>query len=41
MGQVTKECQANSKLPEVVDLFLSRLLVTVPLTVHARRMSHT
>jgi hypothetical protein len=31
MGRVTKECRANSKLPELVELFLSRPLVTVPL----------
>jgi hypothetical protein len=31
MGRVTRECRANSKLPELVELFLSRPLVTVPL----------
>ena len=31
MGRVTKGCRANSKLPELVELFLSRPLVTVPL----------
>ena len=31
MGRVTKECRSNSKLPELVGLFLSRPLVTVPL----------
>ncbi len=31
MGRVTKECRANSRLPALVDLFLSRPLVTVPL----------
>ena len=31
MHRVTKECGANSKLPELVELFLSRPLVTVPL----------
>jgi len=33
MGRVTRqcECRSNSKLPELVDLFLSRPLVTVPL----------
>ena len=31
MQRVTKECRSNSKLPELVDLFLSRPLVTVPL----------
>ncbi|WP_227385993.1 helix-turn-helix domain-containing protein [Microvirga rosea] len=28
---MTKECRSNSRLPELVDLFLSRPLVTVPL----------
>src|SRR5688500_8284851 len=28
MNRVTKECRSNSKLPELVDLFLSRPLVT-------------
>jgi hypothetical protein len=31
MQRVTKECRSNSKLPGLVDLFLSRPLVTVPL----------
>jgi len=31
MNRVTKECRSNSKLPGLVDLFLSRPLVTVPL----------
>lgn len=31
MGRVTARCRSNSKLPELVDLFLSRPLVTVPL----------
>jgi Protein of unknown function (DUF1612)/HTH DNA binding domain len=31
MSRVTKECRSNSKLPELVDLFLSRPLVTGPL----------
>jgi hypothetical protein len=31
MHRVTKECGSNSKLPELVELFLSRPLVTVPL----------
>lgn len=31
MSRVTKECRSNSRLPGLVDLFLSRPLVTVPL----------
>jgi hypothetical protein len=31
MSRVTKQCRSNSKLPELVELFLSRPLVTVPL----------
>jgi hypothetical protein len=31
MSRVTKHCRSNSKLPELVELFLSRPLVTVPL----------
>jgi hypothetical protein len=31
MNRVTDKCHANSKLPELVDLFLLRPLVTVPL----------
>jgi hypothetical protein len=31
MSRVTKTCRSNSKLPELVELFLSRPLVTVPL----------
>jgi hypothetical protein len=31
MNRVTDKCRSNSKLPELVDLFLSRPLVTVPL----------
>jgi len=31
MQRVTKECRSNSRLPELVELFLSRPLVTVPL----------
>ena len=31
MDRVTCQCRSNSKLPELVDLFLSRPLVTVPL----------
>jgi len=31
MGRATAKTRANSKLPELVDLFLSRPLVTVPL----------
>ncbi|WP_262273609.1 RHE_PE00001 family protein [Microvirga yunnanensis] len=31
MGRVTAKTRSNSKLPELVDLFLSRPLVTVPL----------
>jgi hypothetical protein len=31
MQRVTKGCRSNSKLPELVELFLSRPLVTVPL----------
>jgi hypothetical protein len=31
MNRVTDKCRTNSKLPELVDLFLSRPLVTVPL----------
>ena len=30
MGRATKECRANSQLPELVDRFLSRPLVTGP-----------
>jgi hypothetical protein len=31
MERVTRKCRSNSKLPELVGLFLSRPLVTVPL----------
>jgi hypothetical protein len=31
MNRVTAQCRSNSKLPELVELFLSRPLVTVPL----------
>jgi hypothetical protein len=31
MNRVTDKCWSNSKLPEFVDLFLSRPLMTVPL----------
>jgi hypothetical protein len=31
MNRVTHKCRSNSKLPELVILFLSRPLVTVPL----------
>jgi hypothetical protein len=31
MNRVTKQCRSNSRLPELVELFLSRPLVTVPL----------
>ncbi|MFC4173887.1 DUF1612 domain-containing protein [Microvirga sp. GCM10011540] len=31
MERVTKQCRSNSKLPNLVDLFLSRPLVTLPL----------
>ncbi|PVE23482.1 hypothetical protein DC522_15680 [Microvirga sp. KLBC 81] len=31
MQRVTSKCRSNSKLPELVELFLSRPLVTVPL----------
>jgi Protein of unknown function (DUF1612)/HTH DNA binding domain len=31
MNRVADKCRSNSKLPELVDLFLSRPLVTVPL----------
>jgi hypothetical protein len=31
MGRVTARCRSNSKLPELVELFLSRPLVAVPL----------
>nr|WP_281351464.1 RHE_PE00001 family protein [Microvirga arsenatis] len=31
MQRVTKECRSNSKLPGLIELFLSRPLVTVPL----------
>ncbi len=41
MHRVTRECRANSKLPELAELFLSRPLVTVPLVVHARWISPT
>jgi hypothetical protein len=30
MNRVADKCRSNSKLPELVDLFLSRPLVTVP-----------
>ena len=32
MNGVLKGCRSNSKLPELVHLFLSRPLVTVPLS---------
>ena len=31
MTRITDNCRSNSKLPELVELFLSRPLVTVPL----------
>jgi len=31
MNRVADKCRSNSKLPELVDLFLSRPLVTVSL----------
>ena len=31
MNRVADKCRSNSSLPELVDLFLSRPLVTVPL----------
>ena len=31
MNRVTAKARSNSKLPELVDLFLSRPLITVPL----------
>jgi hypothetical protein len=31
MGRVTKPCRSSSRLPQLVELFLSRPLVTVPL----------
>ena len=31
MGRVVRECRSNSRLPGLVELFLSRPLVTVPL----------
>ena len=31
MGRVTTKTRSNSKLPALLELFLSRLLVTVPL----------
>jgi hypothetical protein len=31
MNRVADKCRSNSKLPELVELFLSRPLVTVPL----------
>ncbi|WP_246777378.1 helix-turn-helix domain-containing protein [Microvirga sp. VF16] len=31
MNRVANKCRSNSKLPELVNLFLSRPLVTVPL----------
>ena len=31
MERVTRTCRSNSKLPALVELFLSRPLVTVPL----------
>jgi hypothetical protein len=31
MARVTNQCRSNSKLPALVELFLSRPLVTVPL----------
>ena len=33
MNWVADKCRSNSKLPDFVDLFLSRLLVAVPLRV--------
>jgi hypothetical protein len=32
MSRVTRECRSNSKLPKLAQLFLSRPLVTVPLS---------
>jgi len=31
MGRVTRQCRSSSKLPQLIELFLSRPLVTVPL----------
>ncbi|WP_414475631.1 RHE_PE00001 family protein [Microvirga sp. M2] len=39
MQRVTKECRSNSKLPELVELFLSRPLVTVPLAAKLMKVT--
>jgi len=39
MGRVTKDCRRNSKLPDLVSLFLSRPLVTMPLATHLLNVS--
>lgn len=39
MLRVTKECRSNSKLPELVELFLSRPLVTVPLAAKLMKVT--
>jgi hypothetical protein len=39
MNRVTTQCRSNSKLPELVELFLSRPLVTVPLGAKLLRVT--
>jgi HTH DNA binding domain len=39
MSRVTKECRSNSKLPGLVELFLSRPLVTGPLAAKLLRVT--
>jgi hypothetical protein len=39
MSRVTAQCRSNSKLPELVELFLSRPLVTVPLGAKLLRVT--
>jgi hypothetical protein len=39
MNRATAQCRSNSKLPELVDLFLSRPLVTVPLGAKLLRVT--
>ncbi|MFC4173892.1 RHE_PE00001 family protein [Microvirga sp. GCM10011540] len=39
MERVTKQCRSNSKLPDLVNLFLSRPLVTVPLGAKLLKVS--
>jgi uncharacterized membrane protein len=40
MNRVTAGCRSNSKLPELVELFLSRPLVTVPLGAKTLKVTH-